>query len=80
MLRNGNLVEIYRKKKSSTGKIPQSTSIANNIPQSNNNVNSDISSTKYSIKNNENNTQELGNSTFRLLTNWHVHFSILICS
>ena len=35
----------------------------NNIPQSNKNVKSDIS-TKYSMQNNENNTQELDNSSF----------------
>lgn len=38
---------------------------ANNIPQSNSNVNSDTSSTtKYSIPTNKNNTQELDNSSF----------------
>lgn len=37
------LEKIYeQKRKSSTGKIPQSTSVADNIPQSNNNVKSSI--------------------------------------
>lgn len=54
-----------QKKKPSTGKIPQSTSTANNIPQSSNNVNSNtLSATKYSIPINKNNTQELENSSF----------------
>lgn len=40
-------------------------SVANNIPQSDNNVNSSTSSTtKYSIPTNKNNTQELDNSSF----------------
>ena len=42
-------------------------SVANNIPQSDNNVNSGASSTtKYSIPINKNNTQELENSSFSL--------------
>ena len=42
-------------------------SVASNIPQANNNVNSDTSSTtKYSIPINKNNTQELENSSFIL--------------
>lgn len=42
-------------------------SVANNIPQSDNNVNSGTSSaTKYSIPINKNNTQELENSSFYL--------------
>lgn len=40
-------------------------SISNNIPQNNKNV-KDTSSTKYSIQNKENNTQELDNSSFSL--------------
>ena len=64
-IKSSEFTKIYeQKKKSSTGKIPQSTSTANNIPQSNNNVNSNISSaTKYSIPINKNNTQELNNSS-----------------
>lgn len=42
-------------------------SVVNNIPQSDNNVNSGTSSTtKYSIPTNKNNTQELNNSSFSL--------------
>lgn len=42
-------------------------SVANNIPQSSNNVNSNTSSaTKYSIPINKNNAQELNNSSFSL--------------
>lgn len=42
-IKNSEFTKIYeQKKKSSTGKIPQSTSIANNIPQSDNNVKSSI--------------------------------------
>lgn len=41
-----------------------SLSYVNNISQSNNNVNNDISSTKYSIPTNKNNTQELDNNSF----------------
>lgn len=65
-IKSSEFTKIYeQKKKSSTGKIPQSTSTANNIPQSNNNVNSNISSTtKYSMQNNENNTQRTENSSF----------------
>ena len=37
---------------------------ANNIPQINENVKSDTSSTKYSIQESQNNTQELNNSSF----------------
>ena len=44
-IKSSEFTKIYeQKKKSSTGKIPQSTSTVNNIPQSNNNVNSNISS------------------------------------
>lgn len=39
------------------------------IPQSTNNVNSDTSSTKYSMQENTNNTQELDNSSFSLNKN-----------
>lgn len=41
-------------------------SVANNIPQSSNNVNSTLSTTKYSIPINKNNAQELNNSSFSL--------------
>ncbi len=41
-------------------------SVANNIPQSSNNVNSTSSTTKYSIPINKNNAQELNNSSFSL--------------
>lgn len=70
MVNNGSLIEIYNKKRSA--KLPMqsgnfNTSTANNIPQSNNNVNSDTSSaTKYSIPINKNNTQELNNGSFSL--------------
>lgn len=40
--------------------------IEDNISQSNENVNSNTSSTKYSMQNNENNTQGLDNSSFSL--------------
>ena len=53
MVKNGSLVEIYNKKRSVKLPIQSgnfNTSTANNIPQSNSNVNSDTSSTtKYSI-------------------------------
>ena len=66
-IKNIEFTKIYeQKKKPSTGKIPQSTSVANNIPQSSNNVNSDTSSTKYSMQKNTNDTQELDNSSFSL--------------
>lgn len=41
-------------------------STIDNISQSNENVNSNTSSAKYSMQNNENNTQELDNSSFSL--------------
>ena len=65
-IKSSEFTKIYeQKKKPSTGKIPQSTSTANNIPQSSNNVNSNTSSaTKYSIPINKNNTQKLDNSSF----------------
>lgn len=65
-IKSSEFTKIYeQKKKPSTGKIPQSTSTANNIPQSSNNVNSNtLSATKYSIPINKNNTQELENSSF----------------
>ena len=70
MIKNGSLVEIYNKKRSAKLPIQSgnlNTSVANNIPQSNNNVNSNTSSaTKYSIPTNKNNTQELNNSSFSL--------------
>lgn len=67
-IKSSEFTKIYeQKKKPSTGKIPQSTSTANNIPQSSNNVNSNTSSaTKYSIPINKNNAQELNNSSFSL--------------
>ena len=68
MVKNGSLVEIYNKKRSAKLPIQSgnfNTSIANNIPQSGNNVNSNTSSaTKYSIPINKNNTQKLDNSSF----------------
>lgn len=70
MVKNGSLVEIYNKKRSAKLPIQSgnlNTSVANNIPQSNNNVNSNTSSaTKYSIPINKNNAQELDNSSFLL--------------
>lgn len=51
MVKNGILVEIYNKKRSAKLPIQSgnfNTSVANNIPQSNTNVNSDTS-TKYSM-------------------------------
>ena len=67
MIKTGSLVEIYNKKRSAKLPIQSgnlNTSVANNIPQSNNNVNSNTSSaTKYSIPINKNNTQELNNSS-----------------
>ncbi len=64
MIENGNLVEIYNKKRNT--KLPMQSgnlnvSDANNIPQSDNNVNSDTSSTtKYFIPINKNNAQIKG--------------------
>ncbi len=70
MVKNGSLVEIYNKKRSAKLPIQSgnfNTSTANNIPQSNNNVNSGTSSTtKYFIPINKNNTQELNNGSFSL--------------
>lgn len=60
MVKNGNLIEIYNKKRSVKLPIQSgnlNTSTENNIPQSNTNVKSDTSSTKYSIPINEKNTQ-----------------------
>ena len=51
--------------KSSAINSGSSNQSANNIPQSNKNVKSDIS-TKYSMQSKENNTQELDNSSFSL--------------
>lgn len=68
MVKNGSLVEIYNKKRSTKLPIQSgnfSTSVENNISQSNTNVNRDTS-TKYSMQLNENNTQELDNSSFSL--------------
>lgn len=48
-----------------TGRPVSSSSSGNNIPQSNQNVKSGIS-TKYSMQSRENNTQELDNSSFSL--------------
>ena len=66
MVKNGSLVEIYNKKRSTKLPIQSgnfSTSVENNISQSNTNVNRDTS-TKYSMQLNKNNTQELNNSSF----------------
>lgn len=66
MVKNGSLVEIYNKKRSTKLPIQSgnfSTSVENNISQSNTNVNRDTS-TKYSMQLNENNTNELDNSSF----------------
>lgn len=68
MVKNGSLVEIYNKKRSTKLPIQSgnfSTSVENNISQSNTNVNRDTS-TKYSMQLNENNVQELDNSSFSL--------------
>lgn len=58
--------KIYeQKKEQGTGLIPAASSFHdNNVPQSNKNVKSDISSTKYSMQETENNTQELDSSSF----------------
>lgn len=53
------------KKEAPTSKSRGVLPSVNNIPQSNNNVKSDIS-TKYSMQSKENNTQELDNSSFSL--------------
>lgn len=64
---NSNFTKIYeQKKKSSTGKIPQSTSTKDNISQSDTKVKSNTSSTKYSMQENKNDTQELDNSSFSI--------------
>ncbi len=68
MVKNGSLVEIYNKKRSAKLPIQSgnfSTSVENSISQSNTKVNRDTS-TKYSMQLNENNTQELDNSSFSL--------------
>ncbi len=67
MVKEGNLIEVYKKRST---KLPMqsgnfSTSVGNNISQSDTNVNRDTS-TKYSMQLNENNTQELDNSSFSL--------------
>ena len=73
MVKNGNLVEIYNKKRSAKLPIQSgnfNTSFANNVPQSDNNVNSGTSSTtKYSMSISKNNTQELDNSFFSFKQN-----------
>lgn len=52
------------KKEAPTSKSRGVLPYVDNISQSNNNVNNDISSTKYSMQESTNNTQELDNSSF----------------
>ena len=60
-----NILSNKIKKEAPTSKSRGVLPYANNIPQSNSNVNSDTSSTtKYSIPINKNNTQEINNSSF----------------
>jgi len=59
---NNNLLNEIKKERSMSKS--QLTSAGNNIPQINKNVKSDTSSTKYSIQESQNNTQELNNSSF----------------
>lgn len=67
---NSSFTKIYeQKKKSSTGKIPQSTSTKDNISQSDTKVKSNTSSTKYSMQESKNDTQGLDNSSFSLNKN-----------
>ena len=54
------------KKEAPTSKSRGVLPYVSNISQNNNNVNNDTSSTKYSMQNNENNTQELDNSSFSI--------------
>ena len=63
-----NLPSVASNSKMSSARFDGSSNqFTNNIPQSNNNVNSDTSSaTKYSIPINKNNTQELNNGSFSL--------------
>lgn len=67
-IKNNNFTKIYEQKKErGTGFSTAAGSfLEKNIPQSDNNVNNDISSTKYSIPTNKNNTRELNNSSFSL--------------
>lgn len=61
-IKNSEFTKIYeQKKKSSTGKIPQSTSIANNIPQSDNNVKSSILLITNNMQFNKENTNKVLN-------------------
>lgn len=73
--KNGNINTIYNigkmqnmaQKNGSTtlmAQRPNSASVANNVPQNTRNVNSGTSSTKYSMQESTNNTQELDNSSF----------------
>lgn len=62
-----NILSNKIKKEAPTSKSRGVLPYANNIPQSNSNVNSDTSSTtKYSIPINKNNARELNNSSFFL--------------
>lgn len=66
-IKNNNFTKIYEQKKErGTGFSTAAGSfLEKNIPQSDNNVNSNTSSTtKYSIPTNKNNTQKLDNSSF----------------
>ena len=66
-IKNNNFTKIYEQKKErGTGFSTAAGSfLKKNIPQSDNNVNSNTSSTtKYSIPTNKNNTQKLDNSSF----------------
>ena len=68
-IKNNNFTKIYEQKKErGTGFSTAAGSfLEKNIPQSDNNVNSNISSTtKYSIPINKNNARELNNSSFSL--------------
>jgi hypothetical protein len=67
MVKSGNLIEVYNKKRSTKLPIQSgnfNTSTANNVPQSNTKVNNNTSSTKYSMQDTKNDAQELDNSSF----------------
>ncbi|MCI6191178.1 MAG: hypothetical protein MR691_14835 [Clostridium sp.] len=67
-IKNSNFTKIYEQKKErGTGFSTAAGSFhKDNIPQSNTNVKSSTSSTKYSIQNNENDTQRTEKSSFSL--------------
>src|SRR5699024_8333698 len=71
-LKNNNFEKIYTKKGTTLNERVRYPNIGNSITdtisQSNKNVKSDNVSTKYSIQENTNNTQELDNGSFSIET------------